>query len=269
MNFIPSSEKSGICPRFAVLKRQLLLLRKPTPNEGGCSTCPKRPNHRLLKRIQCTFQFPARLGLPVGVLAGALDGRRSGRGEFDWVAVDHRVRARQCVFRFFRYNTANVRSPQLVSDQSDSERHLGSMLAVGILACFKRPRQWLLNLRKPKLRRTHAYTSDQPGADYPLKYYLEAINDSRKCMAVRVSEFRPLMITLQEFVPDTVQAMMPDGWHPRPNTTDAVALLRNQRCRVWIGIDATKFSRGQIDSLEGRIGTLTLTANGKKIDFPL
>lgn len=123
----------------------------------------------------------------------------------------------------------------------------------------------------PALRRTHAYSSDQradPGVSYPLKYYLEAINDSRKCVAVRVSEYQPNAVTLQKFVPDTLQIML-DGWWPRPKTTDSVALLPNQRCRVWIGVDATKFSKADLDKLEGKIGTLVLTANGKKIPFEL
>lgn len=122
------------------------------------------------------------------------------------------------------------------------------------------------------LRKTHAYVSDQsanPGVSYPLKYYIEAINDSRKCIAVRVSEYTPNTVTLQKFIPDTLQAMMLDGWHPRPNTTDSVALLPNQRCRAWVGIDATRFTKDQVELLEGKIGTLTLTANGKKIPFEI
>lgn len=84
-----------------------------------------------------------------------------------------------------------------------------------------------------------------------------------------VSDYAADAVTLQKFVPDTLQAMMPDGWHPKPNTTDSVALLPNQRCRAWVGIDAKKFTKNQLETLEGKIGTLTLTANGKKIPFKL
>jgi hypothetical protein len=125
---------------------------------------------------------------------------------------------------------------------------------------------------QPTLRKTHGYVSDQSettGVLYPLKYYIEAINDSRRCIAVRVADYAPSAVTLQKFVPDTLQAMMPDGWHPKPNTTDSVALLPNQRCRAWVGIDATKFTKNQVETLEGKIGTLTLTANGKKVPFVL
>src|SRR5205823_13740216 len=59
------------------------------------------------------------------------------------------------------------------------------------------------NLRKPMLRQTHAYPSDQisTGATYPLKYYVEVINDSSKCVAVRVVDFRGNAVTLQKFLP--------------------------------------------------------------------
>lgn len=125
---------------------------------------------------------------------------------------------------------------------------------------------------QPALRKTHGYVSDQSettGVLYPLKYYIEAINDSGKCVAVRVAAYVPNAVTLQKFVPDTLQAMMLDGWYPRPNTADSVALLPNQRCRAWVGIDATKFTKNQVETLEGKIGTLTLTANGKKVPFAL
>jgi hypothetical protein len=86
---------------------------------------------------------------------------------------------------------------------------------------------------------------------------------------VSVSDYAADAVTLQKFVPDTLQALMPDGWHPKPNTADSVALLPNQRCRAWVGIDAKKFTKNQVETLEGKIGTLTLTANGKKIPFKL
>jgi hypothetical protein len=125
---------------------------------------------------------------------------------------------------------------------------------------------------QPALRKTQVYVSDQSAvADilYPMKYYLEAVNDSRKCVAVRLSDFIPNAVTLQKFVPQTLQAYMADGWHPKPNAADTVALLPNQRCRAWVAIDTTKFTKNQIETLEGKIGTLTLIANGKKIPFEL
>ncbi len=125
---------------------------------------------------------------------------------------------------------------------------------------------------QPALRKTNAYVSDQSAVEgilYPLKYYIEAVNDSRKCIEVRVWDYSPNAVMLQKFVPGSLQAMMPDGWHPKPNATDSVALLPNQRCRAWIAVDATKFTASQVDTLEGKIGVLTLTANGNRIPFKL
>jgi hypothetical protein len=125
---------------------------------------------------------------------------------------------------------------------------------------------------EPALRKTHAYASDQSkvvGIGYPLKYYVELINDSRKCVAVRVSDFVPNAVTVQKFIPNTLQAMMSGDWLPSPESIDSVALLPNQRCRAWVGLDATKFTKNQVETLKGKIGTLTLTANGKKIPFEL
>jgi hypothetical protein len=152
---------------------------------------------------------------------------------------------------------------------------IGGLIVIavsGILGLLGKVSGFPKRFWQPALRKTHAYVSDQSETadiEYPLKYYIEAINDSRKCVAVRVSDYASNAVTLQKFVPNTLQAMMPDGWHPRPNTTDSVALLPNQRCRAWIGIDATKFTKNQVEALEGRIGTLTLTANEKKISFEL
>jgi hypothetical protein len=137
-----------------------------------------------------------------------------------------------------------------------------------LLATRKR---WLRAFRTPSLRKTHAYPSDQSttGATYPLKYYVELINDSRRCVAVRVSGYKPNTVTLQKFVPSTLQLMLDGNWLPTPNSTEAVALLPNQRCRAWLGIDSTKFTKADLERLEGRIGTVTLSADGKSIAFEL
>lgn len=149
---------------------------------------------------------------------------------------------------------------------------LGSLIAAGIISVLVWTRaKWMPKLFRPALRKTNAYPSDQsdePGIQFPLKYYLETINDSRKSIAVRVVEFVPNAVTLQKFVTATVQVMF-DKWCPRPIATDEVALLPNQRCRAWIGVDAKRFTKDDLDRLEGKIGTLVLTANGKRISFNL
>jgi hypothetical protein len=148
---------------------------------------------------------------------------------------------------------------------------VASLIAAFLFAAVAKRRMWLAKLRKPALRRTHAYSSDQSttGARYPLKYYLEVVNDSRKCVAVRVLEYKPKAVALQKFVPQTLQLMLDSHWFPTPDSVESVALLPNQRCRAWIGVDTTNFTKAQLDRFEGNIGTLILTANSKEVAFDL
>lgn len=136
---------------------------------------------------------------------------------------------------------------------------------VGMSKLLKWPKLFWI----PRLRKTHVHASEQNGAMYSLKYYLEIVNDSRRSVEVRVSEFTPDAVSLQKFVQSTLQVMFDGKWFPTELATEAVALLPNQRRRAWIGIDAKKFTKADVERLEGKIGTLTLTANGRKIAFQL
>jgi hypothetical protein len=151
---------------------------------------------------------------------------------------------------------------------------IGALIVIatqGIYGIVGKLSRWPKRFWQPALRRTHAYCSDQAttGAIFPLKYYVEMINDARKCIAVRVSEYKPNSVTLQKFVPNTLQIELGGTWLPTPHAVDVVAVLPNQRCRAWIGVDATKFTKANVDTLAGKIGTLTITADSKKIQFPL
>ena len=88
-------------------------------------------------------------------------------------------------------------------------------------------------------------------------------------MEVRVSEFVGDAVSLQKFVQSTLQVLFDGKWFPTDLATEAVALLPNQRCRAWIGVDAKKFTKADLERLEGKIGILTLSANGYKIPFRL
>ncbi len=145
------------------------------------------------------------------------------------------------------------------------------ILITGSYTVLARHFDWPLGPWRPALRMMHAYCSDQAaaGATYPLKYYLEIINDSNKCVAVRVSEYKPDSVTLQQFIPNTLQIELGGKWLPATHSIDAVALLPNQRCCAWIGVDTTKFTKANVETLKGRIGTLTMTANRKRISFKL
>lgn len=148
---------------------------------------------------------------------------------------------------------------------------IASIIFAGLVALWGWWKGWFARLRKPVLRKTHAYPADQAttGATYPLKYYVELINDSQRCSAVRVIDFRENAIKLQKFVPNTLQLMLGGNWLPTPHTVDSVALLPHQRCRVWIGVDATKFTKADLERLEGKLGTLILAANSTEIRFDL
>ena len=145
---------------------------------------------------------------------------------------------------------------------------IGGVITAVILA-ISRLLKWPKRFWVPRLRKTHVHASEQAGAMYPLKYYIEVVNDSRKCVEVRVSEFIGNAVSLQKFVQNTLQVMFDGKWFPTDLATETVALLPNQRCRAWIGVDSTKFTRADLERLEGRIGILTLTANGKKLPFHL
>lgn len=145
---------------------------------------------------------------------------------------------------------------------------IGGLITALILGS-SRLLNWPKQFWVPRLRRTHAHASEQTGAMYPLKYYLEIVNDSRRCVEVRVSEFVGNAVNLQKFVQNTIQILFDGKWFPTDLATEVAALLPNQRCRVWIGVDAKKFTKADLERLQGRIGILTLTANGKKIPFQL
>lgn len=149
---------------------------------------------------------------------------------------------------------------------------IGSLIAAAVVGLLVWTRdRWVPRIIRPALRKTHAYPSDQSttGAAYPLKYYLEVINDSKKCVAVRVAEYIPNTVSLQKFVPDTLQVMLAGNWLPTQHSVESVALLPHQRCRAWVGADPSRFSKADLEKLEGKIGKLILTANGKRIPFNL
>jgi hypothetical protein len=145
---------------------------------------------------------------------------------------------------------------------------IGGVITAVILGS-SRILEWPKRFWVPRLRKTHTHASEQIGAMYPLKYYLEVVNDSRKCVEVRVSEFVGDAVNLQKFVQSTLQILFDGKWFPTDLATEAVGLLPNQRCRAWVGVDAKKFTKADLERLEGKIGILMLTANGHKIPFRL
>jgi hypothetical protein len=145
---------------------------------------------------------------------------------------------------------------------------IAGLILTAILSIIGERRGWFAKLRKPPLRLIDAYPTEHPGATFPIKYYVDVINDSRKSVAVRVAGYERDTVSLQKFIPNTLQVMLGGKFLPDTNSVESVAVLPNQRCCAWVGVDS-QFTKAQLGNLKGRIGTLTLTANGKRIAFKL
>jgi hypothetical protein len=116
---------------------------------------------------------------------------------------------------------------------------------------------------------THAATATHIGAGYPLKYYVEMRNDSRRCVAVGLLNYQPDKITVKSFPSEVMQARFQTKWYPPDNGEDRVALLPGQLCRAWIGIDEAKFTEAQVVAAKGNMGTLVVSVNGRQFSFEL
>jgi|ERR1035437_415749 hypothetical protein len=116
---------------------------------------------------------------------------------------------------------------------------------------------------------TNCNVSSQPGAGYPLKYYVEMRNDSSKCIEVRVFNYIPEKINLRSFPPEVMQVRFHTKWFPTDPSTDRVAVLPGQLCKAWIGIDDKKFTEAQVRDATGSIGILIVSANNKHVSFEL
>jgi hypothetical protein len=125
------------------------------------------------------------------------------------------------------------------------------------------------NMWSIKLTITTAYVSSQPGAGYPLKYYVEMRNDSSKCVAVRILRYDSKAISLKSFPPEIMQVRFHTKWYPTDQGAETVAVLPGQLCRAWIGVDENIFTEAQVNAAKGNIGTLVLSVNRKQFSFEL
>jgi hypothetical protein len=103
---------------------------------------------------------------------------------------------------------------------------------------------------------------------FPLKCHVQFRNESDGCVDVRTSDYEPNTVTLKRFTLNVLQIDL-EGWVPEPYATDRIAVLPGQTFRAWIGIDETKFSPASVKDLRGRMGTLRLIVNGKRLAFQL
>lgn len=120
-----------------------------------------------------------------------------------------------------------------------------------------------------KLTMTNRGVSSQPGAGYPLKYYIEMRNDSVKSIEVKLLSYSPKAISVKSFPPEVMQVRFHSKWFPPDQGADKVAVLPGQLCRAWIGIDEGKFKEEQVKMASGSIGTLVVSANNKRLSFEL
>jgi hypothetical protein len=117
----------------------------------------------------------------------------------------------------------------------------------------------------PKIRLMDVSVRSQAGVSYPLKCVVQMRNESRQSVVVQLSWYVPGFVTLKKFLPAVLQVKLQDEWCPSTKGTDRVAVMPGQYFQAWIGVDDAVFSEEQVQSLIGRIGTLTLTVDGSDV----
>jgi len=118
---------------------------------------------------------------------------------------------------------------------------IAGLILAAILGAFKKPRAWALRtFITPKLTKTGDWTSEHPGATYPLKHYVEMKNDSWRMMHVRLSAYTPAAVTLKKFVFGGLTIQLGNEWCPPQHSVERIAVLPGQSCRAWLGVDTTK-----------------------------
>ena len=103
---------------------------------------------------------------------------------------------------------------------------------------------------------------------YPLKCYVTMQNNSTQCIDVRISDYKPLNVTLKQFLLDVLQVRL-RNWCPERDGVDRVAVFPQQQFRAWIGIDERKFNEERVRALRGQIGTLILSVDGEAVSIDL
>jgi|SRR5271167_1042048 len=141
---------------------------------------------------------------------------------------------------------------------------------LSILAALKfQPLERIRRHFSPMLTKIDVRISDEPGKPIPLKVFVQWRNDSKKCVSVSLSEYRPERITLKRFVPSTLQILFQPRWVPEPEAAALVAVLPGQLCQAWVGADETKFNATQVEALIGKLGVLVIKVNGKDLSVQL
>jgi hypothetical protein len=106
------------------------------------------------------------------------------------------------------------------------------------------------------------------GATYPVKCYVTMRNDSRISVDVRLHQFKPSVVTLKAFAFDVLQIKVRD-WVPAGYQADRIAVYPGQLFRAWLGVDDSKFDESKVNSLRGKIGTLTFMVDELPMSYDL
>jgi hypothetical protein len=105
--------------------------------------------------------------------------------------------------------------------------------------------------------------TDPQGRDlnYPLKCYVDLINQSKDCIDVSLTDYVERSLPLKQFVPGVLQVDL-GGWYPRPGGVRRLAVLPGQLFRVWVGFDEERYKKREVEKRRGEIGTLVFSVNG-------
>jgi hypothetical protein len=100
---------------------------------------------------------------------------------------------------------------------------------------------------------------------YPLKVYVELMNNTAKCSDVKISRWVNGPGVKAEVFGAVLQLWMDDGWFPKPNGRPTLHVPPGERFRLWIAPDK-QHSLEEVQRLcDGTgLGALMLRINGEE-----
>jgi hypothetical protein len=207
------------------------------------------------------------------VLAGVVAvWQKAKHGSLDWFAIGGIfVIASILVFLSFRKPKVSVPAIDLPTPVEPLDIQIDKMAAANAATA---PQAGATNADVvPNITMvSHEVTYDPAGGvSYPLKLRIYFRNDSPTiAAAVRVANFaQTSSIPVQRPTPiRTLQFNLEDGkWWPEQHGREYLAVLPGQQFRTWVSFDDKQTNKTQLDLTAGRLGKITLLANGHRMDF--
>lgn len=121
----------------------------------------------------------------------------------------------------------------------------------------------------PKITTLSYRFVDEAVEGYPLKVRIHLRNDSTVTVDLQVHEYRPELVTVKRFPTEVLQLRLRDSWYPKEHGAGRIALYPGQQFEAWIAPDEAKFTKAQVETYRGRIGTLVLLVNGQHVEIKL